>query len=79
MNLIECGFFQRDATNLNSSILAKDIKNSMTAIHTYLESANGSSHNAVYHKFYCALQSTCPYGSVKKIFHFNLLELEFYI
>jgi len=57
---------QRDATYLNSPILAKDIKNSMTTIHTYSKSANGSSHNAMYHKF-CAFQSTCPHWSVKKM------------
>lgn len=57
MHLIECGFLQRDATNLNSPILAKDIKNSMTTIHTYSKSANGSSHNALYHKYYHALHT----------------------
>jgi hypothetical protein len=41
MHLIECGFLQTDATKLNSTILAKDIKNSMTTIHTYSKSANG--------------------------------------
>jgi hypothetical protein len=35
MHLIERGFLQTDATKLNSPILAKDIKNSMTTIHTY--------------------------------------------
>jgi hypothetical protein len=56
MYLIECGFLQRDATKLNSPILAKDI-NSMTTIHTYSKSANGSGHNALYHKYYCALHT----------------------
>jgi hypothetical protein len=47
--------FAKDATKLNSTILAKHIKNSMTTIHTYSKSANGSTHNALYHEYCCAL------------------------
>jgi hypothetical protein len=64
---------QRDATKLNSPILVKDIKNSMTSIHTYSKSTNGSSHNALYHKYYCALHTARVHMGVLKICNFILI------
>jgi hypothetical protein len=65
--------FAKRCNQIKSTILAKDIKNSMTTIHTYSKSANGSSHNALYHKHWCALHRARVHMGVLRKWNFILI------